>query len=425
MRDGPAQGDTREVGLDWLSANGWSIPRAVKSRPWPGDASLEVAQVWLHRRAWDGVPTLEGRPAKRITSALEAASRVSGVPYRLSAEKRSFQGSILASDQFILTTGEAAELIAADSRNAEVLMPHLNGEDPNSKPDCSASRWVINFRDWPREQAEHYPACFELLDRRVRPEVLGKPASYRGWAKRWWQFWNVHTNLYAAIEGMERVLVSARVSKTVQPMFAPSGLVYSDATAAFAYDDDAHFALLTSAFHYWWTITRASTMRTDLRYTPSDCFETFPQPELTDAMSKAGAALDMHRRQLMLERSEGLTAAYNRVHDPKEEATDIAELRRLHVELDHAMAAAYDWEDLGLDHDFWETRQGMRFTVGPEARIELLDRLLELNHACHADEVRLGIVAKSPRVGSRTPKRRHELDSDGQMSELPMRFEDL
>ena len=38
-----AQGDTREVGLDQLTAHGCVIPRAVPSRPWPGTATLEVA----------------------------------------------------------------------------------------------------------------------------------------------------------------------------------------------------------------------------------------------------------------------------------------------------------------------------------------------------------------------------------------------
>ncbi len=55
-----AQGDTREVGLEQLAARGFSISRAVASQPWPGEASLEVAQVWLKRGAWDGdnVPSI-------------------------------------------------------------------------------------------------------------------------------------------------------------------------------------------------------------------------------------------------------------------------------------------------------------------------------------------------------------------------------
>ena len=166
-------------------------------------------------------------------------------------------------------------------------------------------------------------------------------------------------------------------------------------------------------------------MRTDVRYTPSDCFETFPQPELTEAVRRAGGALDLHRRQLMLDRWEGLTATYNRVHNPKEEAADMAELRRFHVELDLAVAAAYGWEDLELDHDFWETRQGTRFTVGPEARTELLDRLLELNHARHAAGVDVGIAADYRRTRPRTASRRREPGNQPQLPEMQMSFEDV
>ncbi len=44
-----------------------------------------------------------------------------------------------------------------------------------------------------------------------------------------------------------------------------------------------------------------------------------------------------------------------------------------------------------------ETAQGTRFTVGPEARIEVLDRLLELNHERHVEELRLGLGATKPK----------------------------
>ena len=49
----------------------------------------------------------------------------------------------------------------------------------------------------------------------------------------------------------------------------------------FATDDTGVLALLSSALHYWWAISRASTMKGDLRYTPVDVFETFARPEMT------------------------------------------------------------------------------------------------------------------------------------------------
>jgi hypothetical protein len=415
-----AQGDTREVGLDWLTAHGWTIPRAVKSRPWPGDATLEIAQVWLYHEKWEGQATLEGRPVRLVTSALEPASRVTGKPHRLlSAEKRSFIGSALNTDQFILMPDEGKALLDADARNADVVMPYMNGEDLNSRPDCSASRYVINFHDWPLERAEEYPQPFAIVRDLVMPEVLRKveeakknnSKSYLAWDKRWWQFWNVRANLYSTIRSMNRVLVIAQVSKTVKATFVPNGIVYAHKIVVLAYDDEQHYALTNSDLHYWWTITHSATMRSDLSYSPSDCFETLPQPELTQGMGKTGTALDSYRHQLMLDRWEGLTSTYNRVHNPKEEAHDIAKLRDLHVELDYAVAAAYGWDDLHLDHDFWETRQGTRFTVGPEARQELLDRLLELNHERHAEEVRLGLDPSSGSNSVTRPRRREARES--------------
>ncbi len=57
-----AQGATREVGLEQLTAQGFSIPRSVASLPWPGEASLEVAQVWLYRGAWPSDFVLNEQP---------------------------------------------------------------------------------------------------------------------------------------------------------------------------------------------------------------------------------------------------------------------------------------------------------------------------------------------------------------------------
>ena len=42
--------------------------------------------------------------------------------------------------------------------------------------------------------------------------------------------------------------------------------------------------------------------------------------------------------------------------------------------------AAYGWSDVRLNHGFYEYRKMTRWTVCPEARIEILDRLLEENH---------------------------------------------
>ena len=103
-------------------------------------------------------------------------------------------------------------------------------------------------------------------------------------------------------------------------------------------------------------------------------------------MRAAGEALDRDRRTFMLGRQLGLTKTYNLIHDPGVADIEVAHLRALHVEIDEAVCAAYGWDDLPLDHSHYDTRQGVRWTVSPAARLELLDRLLELNHSRYAEE---------------------------------------
>ena len=99
-------------------------------------------------------------------------------------------------------------------------------------------------------------------------------------------------------------------------------------------------------------------MKDDLRYTPSDCFETFPFPVGWDSdpdkpasqdrnpnLQAAGKEYYEFRAALMVRNNEGLTKTYNRFHDPAELAPDIQRLRELH----HAMdVAALRFLPLGL-----------------------------------------------------------------------------
>ena len=135
-------------------------------------------------------------------------------------------------------------------------------------------------------------------------------------------------------------------------------------------------------------------MKSDLRYAPTDCFETFPFPNNLQGLDETGDRYHQHRQSIMLTRQEGLTKTYNRLHDPRETAGDIMQLRELHKEMDEAVAHAYGWDDLALDHGFHETKQGLRYSINEEARREVLGRLLQLNHERYAEEVRMGLHEK-------------------------------
>lgn len=431
-----AQGDTREVGLDQLTHQGATITRAVPSEPWPGTTALEIAKVWIRKSEWRGTRVLSGAPVRAISSMLVIPGRVAGKPYRLKAnEGKSFIGSYVLGMGFVMTPEEAQALADKDPRNREVLFPYLNGEDLNSRSDQSPSRWVINFRDWPLERsakgswvsadedqriewrrsgrvpkdypepvAADFPDCLEIIETKVRPErQRRKPdGSYQlrsPLPHRYWQYGDKRPELYATIAGLRQVLVAAQTSKFLSVSIVPVGIVFSHTVVVFPLQTDADFAVLNASWHTDWILEYCSLLETRLRYIPSDGFDTFPRSLTTGDIEAAGSEFRKARRSFMLDAGVGLTETYNRFHDPSCDEHAVRVLREQQMSLDRAVAAAYDWIDLDLNHDFQETKQGIRFTVSPAARQELLDRLLELNHRRYAEEVAQGLHEKSASKG--------------------------
>lgn len=390
-----AQGDTREVGLDQMTARGTAIYRALPSRKWPGEASLEVAHVWFHKGAWAGPYLLNDTPVSGITSQLQAPGMVRGRPFRLAANAgRCFKGSEVGGMEAFVFERELLDGVLQHDKGAEdILRPFLGYEDLVSNEAQQTHRWCIYFSDWPLPRAEGYPVCLGYVRDRVR--VASRPG--------WWQFRRATPELYRSIAGNARVLVIGETSDAVSPIFVANGqvftktlIVFSDATAGF-------FAVIASSLHYVWILHTGSTLETRVRYIISDCFEAFPFPLQPSSLDPIGERYHSHRRDVMTTRREGLTATYNRFHSPHEVSHDIATLRALHVEMDYAVAAAYGWTGLVLDHGFHKTKQGIRYTISEASRRKVLDLLLALNHERYAAEQ--SAAAAAPRPKAKTRKR--------------------
>ena len=409
-----AQGDTRRVGLDQAVDMGWAVYRAEKSQRWPGTASLEVALLWTGHPGEHETCILDGALVRAITPSLDPPSLISGNPHSLASNSgQTFEGCKPIGTGFILSKEEALSLIQKDPVNADVLFPFLNGEDLNSRWDCSASRWAIDFRDWPIERAQQYPDCFAIVEREVKP--FRAQSNRKVYRERWWQYAETRPALRRAIVDLDRVLIIARHSKTGLPQFVETGQVLSDATVTFATNRTQLLTLLSSSINFeWWTTKGESTLETRLRYTPSDGFDTFPQPHLTRRMDLAGKELDAFRHDIKDRRKIGLTDVYNLVNDKNIQEDDISQLRVIHVEIDQAVLEAYaldeegepairayeakvasaplpSWREIELGHGFHETRQGVRFTISAQARADVLDKLLALNHYRYEQEVKQGL----------------------------------
>ncbi len=415
-----SQGDSRQGGLGVLTEAGHDIVFAKKSVRWPGAAALEVTLLALHVGRWSGRRVFGDRQVDSINTLLEPEEEQIP-PFRLAEnERQSFIGSVLLGTGFLMTEAEALALIRQDSKNSDVLQPYLSGADLNSDPLQRPSRWAINFGARALEGARSYEGPFEKVDREVRPQrEKVKRDVYR---LKWWQYAEKCENLYRAIKGKKKVLVVAQTSKTVAFALVPSTYVFSMMVVVFNDDTYAQFAVMQSSLHNVWAWKYASTLKSDLRYVPTDIAQTFPRPKSTEGLEALGLEYHTHRDRVMRDLWLGLTDIYNLFHardlspelvakvskKPADVAragfTGLLELRRLHVELDTAVRDAYGWAELDLGHGFVEVEtlpenDRVRYTISPAARKEVLKRLLALNHQRAKEEAARAPVAKLKGAG--------------------------
>lgn len=383
-----AQGSTREVGLDQMAARGFTITRAIQSQTWTvSSASVEYAVAWgVKGSVSDAVlKDCDGVKVRRISTLLEPAGKICPPPQPLiENEGIAFQGCCVLGTGFIIPPETAQQWIVDDPKNRDVLFPYLNGDNLNKTADCSAERWAIDMGEMSKREALAYVEPFRRLELTVFPEREKKNAQkYPRMVYEWWKYWNARPAMRSAIKDMSEVLAIARVSKTLMPVRVNRNQVFSDALVVFASQSYSTQSVLSSSLHQVWTIKYCSTMKGDPRYTPSDAFDLFPRPKTASELELIGRILDVERREIMLRRNLGLTDLYNLVNDPDladSSDADVARLREIHQTLDETVMAAYGWDDVPLRHGFHTYRKMTRWTVCPEARVEILDRLLEENH---------------------------------------------
>lgn len=455
-----AEGDTRQVGLERMVKKGGSIIAANPNMPWPGTAAVVISLVFfwkdgvrkhLHLTTpvvpdghWHGLVYFNDQPAETISPFLSQQEEWSPKELKANANQ-SFQGSIVLGLGFTMSEEEAKAFIARDPKNAEVLFPYLNGEDLNSSPEQKASRWVINFFDWPLDRdadgsweratdkqkkaylsdghvpadypnrvAADFPDLLAIVEEKVRPErdkLNTSNSTSRKRKENWWRFGGDAKGLYHAIgrgaafaqhpkgwlkdsyDG-DYVLITSLVSKYMNFSYQRRKQVFSHATGAFSITH--HYPVLQSNIHETWVRKNASHLETRLRYTPADCYETFPFPLLATPPETVGNAYDTLRRNIMLSDSIGLTTLYNAFHNPDNHDSRYEELRRLQREIDTAVRDAYGWNDIDLEHGFHAVsylpaNDNIRYTISEEARLEILKRLAKLNKDRWEEEQENGI----------------------------------
>ena len=409
-----AQGDTRSTGLRWICNNGGEIYRAARRRvKWPGLAAVVVSVLHVHKGA---LPQCEAprwqRRANAITAFLLPPRAEHDDPARLECEC----GQELSVGSIVLGMGFTFDDTPTRRGSATPLaeMHRLIEEEPHNRrgdlslhrrrggeftsPTHAHHRYVINFRDYPlRSESDagqtdgrmrtedsaprfgceagivprDYPVpvaepigriCWRVVEEKVkaRETVGSETQDARGREAVVAVHCRPQTqSYYAAMADLERALANfaPRQHNAAVRVSCPAGAVYSDATIERLPSSNElrpsvpSNPILTksgrdSSGHRW---------KDDLRYTPSDCFETFPFPVGWDThpgLESAGTDYYHYRADLMVRHDEGLTKTYNRFHDPDDTDPEIANLRDLHTAMDRAVLDAYGWTDIPTDCEF-------------------------------------------------------------------------
>lgn len=420
-----SQGDTRESGLLVIRRTGGHINFATRSLKWPGVANIQVSLICIKKGEKPNKCLLNNKEVTQITDYLDDSDSLGDPDQLASNNGKSFVGSFLLGEGFIISNQEALSLRSHDSRYHDVIQEYLGGNDLNKNPDQKPSRWVINFRDWPESKAKEFERCFRIVLEKVKP-VRDKD-NRKARRDYWWQYAEKCTNLYASISGLNEVLVRTQASKHNAFAFVPNEGVFDQKVIVFATESRADFAYLSSSLHETWPWKYKADLGVTPNYSPSRIYQTFPLPDAQSSLSPVGERYHEHRRALMLRLWLGLTDIYNLFHDreltPAEVArvskkpaeadggyAGILQLRTMHRELDEAVLAAYGWAgQVALGHDFHEVEtlpenDRVRYTISPATRKELLRRLLALNHQRAAEEKAQAATTPNPAKKTRAPK---------------------
>ena len=200
---------------------------------------------------------------------------------------------------------EMRSLIAADPRNAERIFPFIGGKKLTAAPprriiDMSSTSRISRFNEGPRgtlvpvnedtqrqqlrdgvvapdypwSVASDWPDLLSIVRDRVKPE---RDLDNRDARRReWWKYAERTPGLTHACKDKEHVLVQCRISSWLSFALMNTGAVFDISLNVFPLTKPLPgFAVLQSRVHEVWARFLSSSMKDDMRYTPSDCFGDF------------------------------------------------------------------------------------------------------------------------------------------------------
>jgi len=464
-----SEGDTKAGGLDFILENGnFKINHAIRSMKWPGLAKLFISIVSFSKKELNYECFLNGHSVSQISSFLNSDATEVPPNVLYSNSDKVFLGCKLLGSGFEIDYKTYANLIKINDNHKKVLKPMYNGESLGKKIDLIPSNYVINFKDWDLKRAKEFPEAIKIVEDLVKPERdLQSDLSARN---KWWIYARPRMEMYQNLKKSNNCFVWPRTSKYISIQKINSDSVFTDGVCVYVGQNDEIFSIIQSTYHFEWACKYSSKLKNDLRYSNSDAFETFPFPKDFNVviLSEVGKKYAFFRGEMIENINLGITKMTNLCHSkginhigidfkdkqvaflqkhlektPNKVSLDeaikgIQKLRILHIEMDDAVLEAYGWHQdttkwgkaIQLRHDFYEVdylpeNDRVRYTIHPEARKEVLKRLLQLNHERYAEEVAAGLHDKkgakkeSKETKPKTPKKNNSDDGREQQVLFP------
>jgi len=449
------------------------IFRAIPNRDWLGDANVHFSALYLSRGSVDRPhlvrPDFSQEPVKDQPFAIQHDEGVSSyldeypdfVMRALPASASrtfTYTGMFLRGNFSIHREPEDTLLDAVNripDSERDALAAYLNADDIQRSHRVTPSDVVIDFfeplknadleNSEPAQQREwieaNYPTLFDQLQS-PSPHAPDKDPVYNErrelehstdntpHKRFWWLFGRPRTELRKAWEDVEEVVVFPGVTKVWSPLLLPKNMEDEGGNrlricpihALFVAPGftGEHFAVTSSFLFEMLTRRRSSSLKSDLRFTPTDVFPYFPWPwkpevdgyQLTSGSppddtkealeSAAESLIDLRIDILENPTNHGLTRdliggptdLYNLYDsdpssdDPRHgaDAPAIEELRQAHVNLLDVVLRAYSWDDIAdeLTRNDWTFDRPWldrteRFVPPEPVRAELFRRIDKLN----------------------------------------------
>ena len=410
--------DNRTSSFERYYSEGFKLVFANSKVIWPGEAKLYVSLFAATYR--NKIPCfIKEKQVDFISPFMDDKDVIFSPKVLMQNANQSFKGCDTGGMGFVLEKNELHLLAVSKYKN--YIWPLINAKEflNNEKP-----KWIINFMDLSIEAVRELTDLYDIVHKRVKPyrdSVKDKISK-----EYWWKYNRSRPALYSSLKNKEYAIINGVVSKYYIFDKYAKDTIFTNALNVFTLHRFENLIVLQSSIHELWATFLSSSLGQTSRYNPTDIFETFPFPNKI-VNYDPNIYLDI-RRELMNTNQLAYTDFYNEIHKPNGELKNCTLYRQIAIS-DQRILESYGWHQddpkwgkaIQLRHDFYEVdylpeNDRVRYTIHPEARKEVLKRLLQLNHERYAEEVAAGLHDKK---GGKKESKEKKGKSSGKEEEPP------